>query len=166
MICFKLDGKEITGHEGQSVLHAALDAGVYIPHLCDHPDLEAKGGCRLCSVTIGEDKTPVPSCTTPVSDGLEVWSQSPEAIDVRRTALELILASHPQDCTGCPKYGKCELQSLCQYLSVNGQDWRQRQRTVPVNDSMPLIEHRFTRCIRCGRCIRACSELRGVGVLD
>ena len=166
MINLTIDGQAVQAREGQSVLHAALDGGIYIPHLCDHPDLEAKGGCRLCSVTVNGGEIPVPACTTIVEEGMVVDSRSEAAEAVRRTSMELMLATHPADCTGCPKYGKCELQSIYQYMGVNGQDWRQKSRPVPTDEKNPLISHLFTRCIRCGRCIRACQDKRGVKVLD
>ncbi len=166
MVTLTIDGRLVQAVEGQSVLHAALDAGIFIPHLCDHPDLEAKGGCRLCSVSINGAEEAVPSCTTLVAEGMVVNSKSEAAELVRRTSMELMLATHPSDCTGCPKYGKCELQSLYQYMGVNGQEWRCKSRPVPTNDKNPLISHLFTRCVRCGRCIRACQDMRGVKVLD
>ena len=166
MIKLTIDGKTVEAREGQSVLHAALDAGIYIPHLCDHPDLEAKGGCRLCSVTINGAETAVPSCTTIVEEGMVVESKSDAAMAVRKTSMELMLATHPSECTGCPKFGKCELQSLYQYMGVNGEDWRLKPRPVATDEKNPLITHLFTRCVRCGRCIRACQDKRGVKVLD
>lgn len=161
-----IDGKTIEAKEGSSILDAALVAGVYIPHLCSHPDLEAKGGCRLCSVEIDGVEGAVPSCMTKVEEGMNITINGPEADKVRKMAMELILASHPADCTGCPKFGKCELQSLYQYLGVSAERWRKKSRSVPNDDSNPLISHLFTRCIRCGRCIRTCQDLRGVKVLD
>lgn len=161
-----IDGKTIEAKEGSSILDAALAADVYIPHLCSHPDLEAKGGCRLCSVEIDGVEGAVPSCMTKVEEGMNITINGPEADKVRKMAMELILASHPADCTGCPKFGKCELQSLYQYLGVSAERWRKKSRSVPNDDSNPLISHLFTRCIRCGRCIRACQDLRGVKVLD
>lgn len=161
-----IDGKTIEAKEGSSILDAALVAGVYIPHLCSHPDLEAKGGCRLCSVEIDGVEGAVPSCMTKVEEGMNITINGPEADKVRKMAMELILASHPADCTGCPKFGKCELQSLYQYLGISAERWRKKSRSVPNDDSNPLISHLFTRCIRCGRCIRACQDLRGVKVLD
>ena len=161
-----IDGKEIEAREGQSVLDAALEAGIFIPHLCSHPDLEAKGGCRLCSVEIEGVDGAVPSCMTEAKDGMKVTVNGPEADKVRRTAMELILATHPEDCTGCPKYGKCELQSMYQYLGVSPARWRKKSRSLANDDSNPLISHLFTRCVRCGRCIRACQDMRGVKVLD
>lgn len=161
-----IDGREIQVKEGSSVLDAALDAGIYIPHLCRHPDLEAKGGCRLCSVEIAGEQEPVPACTTVVQEGMLISICGEKAERVRKASMELILATHPADCTGCPKYGKCELQSLYQYMGVGPERWRTQSRVVQNNDSNPLIQHLFTRCVRCGRCIRACHELRGANVLE
>ncbi len=161
-----IDGKVIEAKEGQSILEAALEADIFIPHLCSHPDLEAKGGCRLCSVEIAGQTGAVPACETKVRDGMEITVEGETASKVRKMAMELMLASHPADCTGCPKYGKCELQSMYQYMGVSPQGWRKKSRSVPNDDSNPLISHLFTRCVRCGRCIRACQELRGVKVLD
>ncbi len=161
-----IDDKQIEANEGMSILNAALGAGIYIPHLCGHPDLEAVGGCRLCSVEIEGMTEAVPSCKIKVQEGMKITVHGPKAERTRKTAMELILATHPADCTGCPKYGKCELQSMYQYLGVGPERWKKKSRTVPTDDSNPLIRHLFTRCVRCGRCVRACRELRGVKVLD
>lgn len=161
-----LEGKEIEVKEGTSILEAALETGIFIPHLCKHPDLEAIGGCRLCMVEVDGVEDAIPACKTIVEEGMTVHINTPKANKVRKMAMELILATHPADCTGCPKYGKCELQSMYQYLGVGPERWRKKSRIVKTNDSNPIIQHLFTRCIRCGRCIRACRELRGVKVLD
>ncbi|MCI8872467.1 MAG: FAD-dependent oxidoreductase [Lachnospiraceae bacterium] len=161
-----IDGKVIEAKEGQNILEAALEGGVFIPHLCSHPDLEAKGGCRLCSVEIAGVENAVPACKTEVREGMEITVNGPESSKVRKMAMELILATHPADCTGCPKYGKCELQSMYQYLGVSPEGWRKKSRSVANDDSNPLVSHLFTRCVRCGRCVRVCQELRGVKVLD
>lgn len=161
-----LEGKEIDAKEGISVLDAAIEAGVYIPHLCKHPDLEAVGGCRLCSVEVDGIEEAVPACKTTVQEGMVVKINSEKADKTRKMAMELILATHPAECTGCPKYGKCELQSLYQYMGVSAEKWKKKSRVVANDSSNPLVDHLFTRCIRCGRCIRACRELRGAKVLD
>jgi len=161
-----LEGKEIDAREGISVLDASLEAGIYIPHLCKHPDLEAVGGCRLCSVEVDGIEEAVPACKTTVQEGMVVKVNSEKADKTRKMAMELILATHPAECTGCPKYGKCELQSLYQYMGVSAEKWKKKSRPVPNDSSNPLVDHLFTRCIRCGRCIRACRELRGAKVLD
>ncbi len=161
-----INGCEVEATEGQSVLDAALAAGIFIPHLCKHPDLEAVGGCRLCMVEVDGEPEPVCACKTPVREGMRVDANGAQADRVRRMAMELILATHPTDCTGCLKYGKCELQSMYQFMGVSPTRWHVKSRPVATDDSNPLITHMFTRCIRCGRCVRACRELRGVGVLD
>ena len=161
-----INGNEVEVKEGKNLLEASLDAGIYIPHLCKHPDLEAVGGCRLCMVEVEGEDAPVCACKTEVREGMAVNTVGEAAERVRKLAMELILATHPTDCTGCPKYGKCELQSMYQYMGVSPTRWRVKSRPVPTDDKNPLITHMFTRCIRCGRCVRACRELRGAGVLD
>lgn len=161
-----IDGQQIEAAPGQSVLDASLAAGIFIPHLCKHPDLEAVGGCRLCMVEVDGNPEPVCACKTEAQEGMQVKINSEEADRVRRLAMELILATHPTDCTGCPKFGQCELQSMYQYMGVSPTRWRVKTRVVPTDSSNPLITHMFTRCVRCGRCIRACRDLRGANVLD
>ncbi|MGL5259661.1 MAG: FAD-dependent oxidoreductase [Lachnospiraceae bacterium] len=162
----KIDGKEIQVKENETILNAALNAGIYIPHLCSHPNLEAKGGCKLCSVEIEGVEEAVCACMVKAEEGMNIRIYGEKADLIRKTSMELILATHPADCTGCPKYGSCELQSMYQYLGVSAERWRKKSRTVENDSSNPLIQHLFTRCIRCGRCIRACRDLRGVEVLD
>jgi NADPH-dependent glutamate synthase beta subunit-like oxidoreductase/Pyruvate/2-oxoacid:ferredoxin oxidoreductase delta subunit/ferredoxin len=165
-IRLQINGQAVETTKGKSVLQAALAAGIYIPHLCYHPDLSSIGACRLCVVEIeGCADTPT-SCTTPAVAGMVVKTKTPKVEQIRRLAMELIMASHPSECTGCPKYMKCELQSLVQYLGISADRLRKRLREIPVNTSNPLILHDFTRCIRCGRCVRACRELRGAEVLN
>ena len=165
-ITVNIDGQEVETTKGKSVLQAALDAGIYVPHLCYHPDLPSIGACRLCVVEIeGCEDTPT-SCTTLAEAGMMVKTKTPKVDQIRRLAMELMMASHPSECTGCPKYMKCELQSLVQYLGISAGRLRNRLREVPVNTSNPLILHDFTRCIRCGRCVRACREMRGAEVLN
>ncbi len=161
-----INDKEITTEKGKSVLEAALDGGIYIPHLCHHPDLEPISACRLCIVEIdGVEGIPT-SCTTPAEDGMVVKTKSPLVDNMRRLAMELLLSDHPAECTGCSQYLNCELQSVKQYLGISEElSVRKRLKPIPMNMSNPLIVHDFTRCINCGRCVRVCNDLRGVGVL-
>lgn len=163
-ITFKLDGTIVTAKEGQSVLSAALDAGIYIPHLCHHPDLPDIGACGLCLVEY--DGKIVSSCTLTAKNGMEIRSKSPALEKRRELALKLLLAAHPEDCSTCPKYGKCELQTLMQYMGVSPEGLNRRLKPIAYNDKNPLIVHDMVRCVLCGRCVRACHKVRGVGAID
>lgn len=162
-----IDGKEIGADKGQTVLEAALAADVYIPHLCTHPDLSTQSGCKLCVVDIeGYDDT-VCSCDTPAEDGMRVTTKSESLQHKRSVAMELMLAGHPHDCTGCKMYLKCELQAMMQYLgSVHSRLRTVHRENNNINTKNPLIVREMERCIQCGRCVRACNDLRNVGILD
>ena len=163
----QIDGFNIEANEGDSLLQAALDAGIYIPHLCHHPDLTPQGGCKLCTVEIEGEENFTQSCEKNVKEGMVVTTKS-EAIDkLRMTALELMLASHPKDCTSCDKYLNCELQALMQYMGVVHSRLREIEKeNTRIATSDKLIQKEMHRCILCGRCVRACDELRGVKALS
>ncbi len=163
-IKIKIDGKEIETVEGKNILDLALESGIYIPHICHHPDLPELGACRLCIVEF-EGKI-LTSCTLKAQDGMEIVTKNEKINKKRQLAMELILAAHPEECSTCPKYGKCELQTLMQYLGVSPERLRRRVKSFAVNSSNPLFDHDMTRCILCGRCVRVCQKVRGVEVLD
>lgn len=162
-----IDGIEVNVDSGKTVLEVALENNIYIPHLCYHPDLKPLGACRLCVVEIEGTKGVLTACTTTVKEGMKIKTKSSLLERLRVMAMELMLAGHPPDCTTCPKYLNCELQSLKQYLGIT-EELRVHRKvfTNTVNTSNPLFTHDFQRCILCGRCVRACYELRGVGVLS
>ena len=166
MVSITVDGKKIEAKEGTSVLRAALDAGIYIPHLCHHPDLKDISACKVCFVQVEGHDEPETSCNLTVEDGMVVVTKNEEIDKLRKLAMELILAAHPEDCSVCPKYGKCELQNLIQYLGVAPSRMRLRAKGFQLEDQNPLYDHEMNRCVLCGRCVRACNELRGVKVLQ
>ena len=162
-----IDGREIEAESGRTILEAALEANIYIPHLCTHPDLPVQGSCSLCVVEIeGRDKL-VKSCEQEIAEGMHIVTTSESVKQARSVAMELVLAGHPDDCTSCKAYLKCELQTLMQYMGTVNARMRHIQReAININNKNPLIVRETERCIQCGRCVRACSELRGVGILD
>lgn len=161
-----VDGKVISAKEGQSVLDAALDAGIFIPNLCHHPDLMPYGACRLCLVEIEGEAEPQESCSTKAREGMVIKTTG-ERIDLlRRLSLELMLAEHPSDCSGCPKFGSCPLQSMLQYLGVTGGRMRRSGEILRKETSNPLFVRDMARCIKCGRCVRACRDMRKANALD
>ena len=157
-----VNGQAVEAGEGQSILEAALDAGIYIPHICGHRDLHPAGICRLCVVEVEGREGLLTSCNTTAEDGMVVSTETDQVRQVRRLAAELVLANHPAECTSCPVYLNCELQSLMQYLEFTDARIRKRVNFTSPIDSNPLIMHDMVRCILCGRCVRACAELRGV----
>ncbi len=163
-----IDNVQVEAEEGKSVLNAALEAGIYIPHLCSHPDLTPQGGCKLCVVEIDGEAQPTTSCTTTVREGMKVKTKSETLDRLRRTSMQLMLAGHPHDCTGCRSFGNCELQAMMQYLNAvaNPNMKSVHKETMNLNTNNPLIDREMERCIQCGRCVRVCKDVRGVGVLD
>ena len=190
-ITLTVDGVQVKTAMGATVLEAAQAAGIYIPTLCHHPDLEPYGGCRLCVVEIENVRGLPTSCTTPATDGMVVNTKSPAINDVRRTALELLLANHPCDCLEChrrercgpfdiclrhvgvtdrcvvcPANKQCELQKVVDYLGVHELRIRKDTRSIPTDNSNPFFNLDRNRCILCARCVRACNEIIGVGAID
>lgn len=164
-ITLTIDGKKITAPEGTTVLDAALDNGIYIPHLCAHGSLRHTANCRLCMVKIAGQDGVAAACSTAIAEGMNVNTKDELADKVRKLSVDFMFKTHPPECVGCPKYGKCQLQSISQAVGDTGRALRRNPISVAANETNPLVMHEMYRCILCGRCVRACSELRGVGAL-
>ncbi|MGE5373400.1 MAG: molybdopterin-dependent oxidoreductase [Phycisphaerales bacterium] len=178
----KVDGREVEVDSGVSVKEAARQAGVYIPGLCDHPELEAYGGCRLCLVEIEGIRGFPSSCTTPASEGMIVKTDTPALKSLRQSILEMLLSEHPcicincerkgkcneiragmrkvpqtMGCRYCPKDQRCELQQAVEAIGLT------KVELLPLGGSKEVVRSPFfdrdpNLCILCGRCIRACSS--------
>lgn len=166
MAKISIDGKMLEVEEGKNVLDCALEAGIYIPHLCHHKDLSPSGSCRMCIVNVEGVDGVVTSCDLAAKEGLVIITENEEIKRLRMLALELLLAGHPEECTGCPKYGNCELQVLIQYIGPKTGRLIMRTKGFKPEESNPMFIHDMNRCILCGRCVRACNELRGAEVLQ
>jgi len=189
-----INGQEVKAKKGMTVLETAEAAGIYIPTLCHHPDLEPYGGCRLCLVEIEKVRGLQPACTYLASDGMIVHTETEAVNNVRRTALELIMVNHPSECLicdrrtekdGCTPYeiclrnvavtdrcilcpanGQCELQKVIDYLGLQELRLPMATMSFPVDTSHPFFDLDRNRCILCARCVRTCNEVTGCGSLD
>lgn len=164
-IKFTIDQREVLAEPGQTILEAALAAGIYIPHICSHDNLHPSGSCRLCAVEIEGRDGVIASCTTKAEEGMKVTIHGDKADKVRKLSLELMFTPHPEECVGCPKYLKCQLQALSQYVGISGSGVRHRANNVAADNRNKLMLHEMYRCVLCGRCVRVCEEVRGVGAL-
>jgi bidirectional [NiFe] hydrogenase diaphorase subunit len=161
-----IDGKEVFAKPSDTILKASTENGIYIPTLCYLEGLSPYGGCRLCIVEVKGAPKPVTACTTPVSEGMEVITNSPLILKYRRQILELILAERIHVCSVCVANGSCELQSLASNLGVDHTNVQRNWRPLPLDSSHERLVIDHNRCIMCTRCIRVCDEIEGVHVLD
>ncbi len=151
IIKLTIDGKAITVAEGTTVLEAARMLNIQIPTLCHHPKLTPFGGCRMCIVEVKGVPRPLTSCTTPVSEGMEVTTSSPQIEDLRKTVLELILSDHPNDCMICEKAGDCTLQELAYFYGIKENRFAGERMGYEKRDGNQFIERDMEKCILCGR---------------
>jgi len=161
-----IDGTQIEVERGRTILEAAQAAGIRIPTLCDDRRLIPFGACRLCMVQEKGKKELLPSCFTPAKNGMEIFTQSPEITQSRRIQLQLILLNHPMTCPRCEKEGECELQNLVYEYGVQDTLYPWDLITFPPDDLSPLLQRDGNKCILCGRCVRICDEIQGVGELS
>jgi formate dehydrogenase alpha subunit len=190
IIKLTIDGQEVKARTGMTVLEAAQEAGIYIPTLCADPDLKPYGGCRLCIVEIEKMRGFPTSCTTPVAEGMVVSTNTEALNEVRRTVVELLLSDHPSEClichrrercgpfdiclrnvavtercVTCAKNGNCELQDIVDYLGITELPFRHTDRSYPVDTSNPFFYRDLNKCVLCGKCVRVCDEVMGVGAV-
>lgn len=167
-ISVTIDGKKLTAPEGEKILWAALNNGIYIPNLCAIKEgSEPFASCRLCFVEIAGKDTPVTACTTPVAEGMIVNTKGAKALRLARTAFELLLANLPLDCAHCPKSGSCEIQKIAKHLRVKltSKRFRKTLRNLPIDSSSPLFIYDPNKCVLCGRCVWVCQEKLGIGAI-
>lgn len=155
-----IDGREVKGREGATILEAAEKAGVMIPTLCHRPDLSLSGNCRICVVEVEGFPRLVASCHTPISDGMVVHTNSPKVVATRKVNFELLITAHTGPCVMDTNARECELHNLASKLEVGAPRFRVKApRSYPVEEVSPYVRRDLSRCILCRRCVRACSEI-------
>jgi len=161
-IKLKINGREIEAKPGQKVLEAAKDHGIKIPHLCYHGQIGSIDSCRVCLVEVkpGPPK-PLPACTVTVAEGMEIQTDTPRVLELRREMVQLLLMNHPLDCPVCDRAGECKLQNIVHDLGITEQKYRATPQQVHVDADSPLIERHPERCIHCGRCVTICDRIIG-----
>ncbi len=163
----KIDNLSVSVDAGTTILEAAKKVNVRIPTLCHHDDLCVAGNCRVCVVEQAGGDRLLPSCAIPVNEGMEIFTNSLKVRTARKQIIELLISEHRAECTTCYKNGKCELQSLTNEYIVgeNGYIPLVPLKGYSVDEFSPSIIKDDSKCIRCQRCVRTCTEIQSVSAL-
>lgn len=168
-VSLSIDGVEITVPAGTSVLRAAALQGARLPRLCATDSLEPFGSCRMCLVEIDGQRGYPAACTTPVSAGMAVRTQSEALARLRRGVMELYVSDHPLDCLGCAANGNCELQTVAGQVGLREVRYGlagANHLADAKDESNPYFDYDPAKCIVCNRCVRACEETQGTFALS
>ena len=163
MLEIEIDGKKAQVADGSTVIEAAQQLGVYIPHFCYHKKLSIAANCRMCLVQVEKAPKPLPACATPVTNGMKVFTHSDLAIKAQKGVMEFLLINHPLDCPICDQGGECQLQDLAVGYGGGKSRYQEAKHVTFHKKVGPLISmEEMTRCIHCTRCVRFGQEIAGV----
>ena len=162
MLKIKVNDTDVEVEEGLTVLQACEQAGVEIPRFCYHEKLSIAGNCRMCLVEIEKSPKPVASCAMPVTEGMNIKTNTSMVEKARKGVMEFLLVNHPLDCPVCDQGGECDLQDQSMFYGVDKSRYTENKRQVPEKYMGPLIKTQMTRCIHCTRCVRFATEIAGV----
>ncbi len=162
MIEIEIDGQAAQVRDGSTVIEAAHQLGIYIPHFCYHKKLSIAANCRMCLVQVEKAPKPMPACATPVSAGMKVFTHSDMAVKAQKGVMEFLLINHPLDCPICDQGGECQLQDLAVGYGSSASRYEEEKRVVADKNLGPLVATDMTRCINCTRCVRFTQEIAGV----
>lgn len=165
-ITIVLNGVEVSGFSGTTILDLARESGVYIPTLCHDPNLASVGACRLCLVEDERNNALMASCVAPIAPGMVITTNSPRVVEHRKKILKLMLASHPDSCLVCDKGNRCQLRKLSAEMGIGLIEFQRIPQLDVIEEVNPFIERDLSKCIMCGKCIRADQELVVEGAID
>ena len=163
MLEIEIDGKKAQVADGSTVMDAASQLGIYIPHFCYHKKLSIAANCRMCLVQVEKAPKPLPACATPVTNGMKVFTHSELAVPAQKGVMEFLLLNHPLDCPICDQGGECQLQDLAVGYGQTGSRFTEEKHVVFHKNVGPLISmEEMSRCIHCTRCVRFGQEVAGI----
>ena len=165
-ITITLNGREVSGHPGMTILELAKESGVDIPTLCHDPKLTSIGACRVCLVEDERNGALLASCVAPIAPGMVINTISDRVIERRKTIVKLMLASHPDSCLVCDKGNRCQLRKIASELGIGLVELQRIPQLASVEEVNPFLERDLSKCILCAKCIRACQELVVEGAID
>ncbi len=165
MVNIKINDREYSVPANSTVLEAARYAGIDIPTLCYLKDINEIGACRLCLVEVKGARGLAAACVYPVNEGMEVYTNTPKIRQTRKTNLELVLSAHKKKCLTCIRSTSCELQKLCLEYGVDEDHFVGNNNAYPLDESTPFLVRDNEKCILCRRCVAACKNMQGIGVI-
>ncbi len=165
MINLTIDKIPVTVPEGTTILEAARSAGIKIPTLCFLKDVNEIGACRICVVEVKGARSLMASCVYPVSEGMEVLTNTPRVRHSRQLTLELILSNHRMDCLTCARNAHCELRQLAADLGIDAVRYANDDMLPQIENTALHLVRDNSKCILCRRCVSACRKLQAVGVI-
>ena len=165
VVTLTIDGRQVQAPAGSTVLQAAQLAGIRIPTLCYHPDLTVRAVCRICVVEVKGARTLQAACSYPVSEGLEVRTNTPRIRAARKVNLELLLSNHPFECPTCLRNQNCELRELAYEYNINGMRFEGERNHYRIDTSAYSLVRDPNKCILCRRCVDVCNSLQAVGAI-
>lgn len=165
MVNLTINNIPVSVPKGTKIMQAAQSIGIDIPHLCFHEDQKIKARCRLCSVEVTGKRRLLAACSTEVWDGMDVHTDTQIVRDTQVSILQLMLANHKKDCLSCSRNQNCDLQRLCSRFNIQDSPLPSVLKETPVIENNPSIVRDPSKCIRCGRCIRACKDVQGIAAL-
>lgn len=165
MVNVIIDGVAVQIEKGDTILHASQKAGINIPTLCYLKNVNQIGACRVCLVEVKGAKALQPSCVYPVTEGLEVFTNTAKVREARKAVVELLLSNHPSDCLSCIRSGSCELQNLAQQMGIRKVRFAGEQSTFPIDERSVAIVRDQNKCVLCRRCEAVCKKVQNVNIL-
>ena len=161
----KINNIPVQAEAGTTILEAARAAGIKIPTLCYLKDINAIGACRVCVCEVKGARSLVAACVYPVSEGMEVFTNTKKVMDSRKTTVELILSDHDQDCLSCARNNNCELQRLALELGCDGHKYSGTKNKYQKDTSSSCIVRDNNKCVLCRRCVAACAQYQSIAVI-